>query len=356
MLGRETIPAGEAEAIRRVVEASRAMLAAGDEGPSAAGQHAKHHGCVRAEFVVEPDLPDEYRVGLFREPKTYPAWVRFSNGAEDDDRKPDAHGMAVKLMGVDGPKVLDAERDATTHDFVMVDSPAFFLPDAAEYAEFTAAMLKAKGLQPSLVRSALGFLPGEAARPADPGPALLPPVPARRCSAGPKRSRASGSPTRSTPVLEHHALPLRRRPGDEVHRPSPTSLDARAPGRRAAADYLREAMAAHLATGDVVFEFQVQLQTDERSTPVEDPTVVWDEAVAPPQTVARIRIPAQEFGSRRADGVLREPVVHPLARLPEHRPLGGINRVRKDVYTELSPIRHEWNGVPSREPEPGGVI
>ena len=46
--------------------------------------------------------------------RTRPA-ARFSNGSQDDDEKGDIHGLAIKLMGVGGPKVLDAERDETTH-------------------------------------------------------------------------------------------------------------------------------------------------------------------------------------------------------------------------------------------------
>ena len=138
MLGRETIPAGEAEAIARVVGGERgAARGRPTETPVRRQQHPKHHGCVRAEFVVEPDLPAEYRVGLFREPGRTPPGSASRTGAQDDDRRPDAHGMAVKLMGVEGRKVLDAERDATTHDFVMVDNPAFFIRDAAEYAGFS---------------------------------------------------------------------------------------------------------------------------------------------------------------------------------------------------------------------------
>src|SRR5262249_50680255 len=107
------------QAAHRVVGASRTLLDS-DGRPVRRGQHPKHHACVRARFVVEPSLAPGYRSGLFQPGKVYDAWVRFSNGVQTDDRKPDAHGMAVKLVGVEGPKVLEAEKDATTHDFVMV--------------------------------------------------------------------------------------------------------------------------------------------------------------------------------------------------------------------------------------------
>src|SRR4051794_2482102 len=117
----ETIPAGESDEIQHVVITSRKLLRS-DERPFRRDQHAKAHGCVRAEFLVEPEagFPAQYLVRLFQPGAKYHAWIRFSNGSQRDDRKADAHGMAVKLVGVEGEKVLVAEKDATTHDFVMV--------------------------------------------------------------------------------------------------------------------------------------------------------------------------------------------------------------------------------------------
>src|SRR3954469_24838765 len=73
------------------------------------GQHPKHHGCVAAHFEVLADIPDEYQVGLLATPATYTAYIRLSNGAQIDDTKPDVHGMAIKLTGVPGQKVLETE-------------------------------------------------------------------------------------------------------------------------------------------------------------------------------------------------------------------------------------------------------
>ena len=42
------------------------------------GGNTKTHGIVRAEFIVHDGLPAELRHGIFAEPKTYRAWVRFS--------------------------------------------------------------------------------------------------------------------------------------------------------------------------------------------------------------------------------------------------------------------------------------
>ena len=113
-LGEECVPAGEETAIDQIVAIHRYVQEFSDRKlhPVPRGQHPKQHGCVRADFIVEPDLPETLRHGVFREPRTYRALIRFSNGRQWDDTKPDVHGMAVKLLEVEGEKVLESEQDA----------------------------------------------------------------------------------------------------------------------------------------------------------------------------------------------------------------------------------------------------
>ena len=61
--------------------------------------HPKMHGCVRGEFFVAPDLPADLSIGVFRQTRTFPAWIRFSNqnGTAAPDSKPDIRGVAIKL-------------------------------------------------------------------------------------------------------------------------------------------------------------------------------------------------------------------------------------------------------------------
>ena len=78
--------------------------------------------------------------------------------------------------------------------------------------------------------------------------------------------------------------------------------NGRRTGRKPISDgsnYLEDAMARQLASGEASFDFTVQLQTDPREMPVEDPTIRWKERASPFRKVATIRIPPQEFASRR---------------------------------------------------------
>ena len=61
-----------------------------------------------------------------------------------DDRKGDIHGMAIKLVGVAGEKLLEAEKAEQTQDFVPADHPVFFIRDLADYVPFSEALLEAR--------------------------------------------------------------------------------------------------------------------------------------------------------------------------------------------------------------------
>src|SRR6266850_6476545 len=99
--------------------------------------HVKGHAAVEAEFVVEPNLASEFRVGVFSEPRTFTAWIRFSNSNQDPamDIKGDIRGFAMKIMGVEGEKLLDTQRDASTHDFIFLSTNVFLTKDAKDFYE-----------------------------------------------------------------------------------------------------------------------------------------------------------------------------------------------------------------------------
>ncbi len=107
---------GEAAEIEHVLNVSLGLLDT-EKRPALRGQHPKTLGCVRAEFVIEPDLPEHLRVGVFAEARRFLAVVRFSNGHHSDDRRGDIHGVAIKLLDVDGEKLLPDERAARHSGF-----------------------------------------------------------------------------------------------------------------------------------------------------------------------------------------------------------------------------------------------
>jgi hypothetical protein len=85
--------------------------------------------------------------------------------------------------------------------------------------------------------------------------------------------------------------------------------------------------------------------------PIEDATVAWSEVASPPCGVAKITFPIQDAGNiyRRvyADDVLS---FNSWRALEAHRPLGSINRLKKQVYDASSSFRHQMNHAPRIEP------
>jgi len=114
-------------------------------GVKVRSQHPKAHGVVQAVFQVQ-SVPEAYRVGVFAQAQCFAAWIRFSNGRETDDRKPDVRGMAIKLLGVSGEKLTPDESSDETHDFVLASHPIFFAKDAKHFLQFL-GMKGAQGVE-----------------------------------------------------------------------------------------------------------------------------------------------------------------------------------------------------------------
>tara|TARA_R100000306_G_scaffold58879_1_gene57573 strand:- start:2661 stop:3659 length:999 start_codon:yes stop_codon:yes gene_type:complete len=98
--------------------------------------HPKAHGCLKAEFKVLDDLPKSLSQGVFQSGRSYPAWVRFSNGNPDPDRpdiKGDARGMAVKLLSSPAEADWQSAAQATIQDFILISHPVFFAKAPATY-------------------------------------------------------------------------------------------------------------------------------------------------------------------------------------------------------------------------------
>src|SRR5436309_7965939 len=104
--------------------------------------HSKTVATLKAELIVDPNLPPELRHGVFREPRSYPVWVRYSNSFQTPrkDIKPDICGIALKLMDVPGEKLLESQKDATTQDCAFLSTDVFLTRDTQELYDFIVAV------------------------------------------------------------------------------------------------------------------------------------------------------------------------------------------------------------------------
>ena len=301
------------------------------------GGNTKTHGIVRGEFIIHDNLPAQFRHGIYAKPQSFRAWVRFSGPGPYITPDIDDVGfmsISIKLMGVPGPKLMDEEK--STIDMFGVSPPTFVTPDVKANAQLQVESLKNAQIfyflnfhRPHILDLIMQSLwiktqssPLEAPY-FSCVPYLLGEAQAMQYSVWPKSKRR-------TPIPR---LPLR--PPD---------------------DYLRDAMIASLAEGDIEFDFRIQLQTDPHLMPIENNGVLWPEELSPRVSVATLRLPKQKFDSRAQMEFAKKLSYNPWHTIAEHRPLGNQSRARRRMYETLSRLRHTENAVPHYEPTGGEVF
>jgi hypothetical protein len=301
--------------------------------------HVKGHAAVRAEFIVEQSLPPEFRVGVFKEPRTYPAWIRFSNSNQDPamDIKGDIRGFALKLMGVEGEKLLDTQKEATTQDFIFLSTNLFLTRDARDFYE----LVKCGALNRDKTASDyLGVIRYFVTHPKV-GVGLL--------HALRKFPHLLEMPWFSaTPYLfGERAVKYGLQPWLKTRTELP---------QKPTNNFLRERLKEHLAREGAGFDFMVQFQNDPYREPLEDALVPWKEENTPFLKIASINIPRQSIDTPEQMKFCENLSFNPWRCLPEHRPLGSANRARKAVYLAISEFRRTRNGAPTTEPAPGDSL
>jgi hypothetical protein len=320
----EVVPPSEAQATQMIEAALVTQVrAAAVNAPARRDAHPKAHGCVRAEFRVLDGLPPSLRIGLFTEPRIYQAWIRFSNGFEtpQDDKIGDARGMAVKVMGVE-------LSPSGTQDFLMINNPTLFVRDASDYVAFQAAGTH-------LLRF---FFPS------------WNPFTFRLRELWVMRAIISQTVSNMLNIRYWSVTPY-------LFGGIPCKFSAKPCGPafafndRSTPNFLRDNLAKSLSEAEAAFDFCVQIQTKPEAMPVEDPRIEWREADSPFVPVARITIPPQSFEAPEQVAFCENLSFMPWHGLAAHRPLGGINRVRRSVYETISRLRHGLNGTPREEPK-----
>lgn len=296
----------------------------------ARGAHAKAHACLRAYFDVLQDIRSDYRHGVFSDPgRRYKTWVRFSNGHYDlrtsQDSENDARGMALKLMEIDGQPLEQSDAGNATQDFLMANTPVFFVRNMPDYNYFVAnpENLKAfffPGLNPFNWRIKELFAGKRVLSP--PPASVLDPV------------YYSITPYRLGP----HNIKFAARPCHNRNDAAPVMDE------QAGADFLREQLREELNGAAACFIFRVQAQrADKGGMSLDDATVEWSEQDAPFIPLATITIPQQDFPDPEQAQFCENLSFAPWHALPEHRPLGQLNRLRRHAYPASSGYRHEQN-------------
>jgi hypothetical protein len=262
---------------------------------------------------VLDNLPAERRVGLFGVPRTYRAQVRFANAASASDRERDIRGMSIRVLGVDAPNLTAG---ATVHDFVLNSHPVMMVPDTRAFLELLEAN-EAGGF-----RRAWYFVTH---------PAAL------RIAAA-----ARSQPACHLDVTYWSTTPYLFGPGRAVkYIAVPASATHSAMPKELTDTYLHDAMRDRLAGASASFDVMVQFQTDPRRTPIEDASVEWKTQDSPYLPVARLTIPRQSVDDPGRAAAGEAMAFNPWHCAAEHRPLGSMNRARREIYPAMAAFRGE---------------
>ncbi len=295
--------------------------------------HNKPHVGARAQLIVRADLPVEFRVGIFATARTYDACVRYSNGGPKraNDHRRDVRGLAVKLLGVDGMKVIPGMESARTQDFLFIDAASFLFRTADDFIFFANAGLSPATLVPRMIGrfgffGAISLLRKLAASVSKPVVSM---ATLRLWTAVPTRFGAYAAKFSLTPIASTVAV-------------GPTKGE----------NPLRGDLIARLQAGPVRYQLGAQLFRDETTTPIEDPTIEWREEIAPFVPIAELVVLQQDLLSE--EGAKLEARIETLSFDPWHaceefRPLGEIMRARSAAY-RVSTIGRK------AAPEPEGAL
>ncbi len=295
----------------------RAIQAARPKTPEGPGRalHTKPHVGVVGELRVNP-LQAPLNQGPFATPGTFPLYLRFSNGTfgRQHDGVPDVRGVALKLVGVPGKKLIPGLEDKQTQDLLLIQNKAFGMKGPDEFIKLVRIAVKGKALLVPRLLAAFGLVGGFKLIK---GIASMPKVP----------SMATGTFYTCVP----------HRYGEDACKLSIVPLQPPAPPPAKGYSSLRDDLIARLKTGPLEWSLRVQLFLDEATTPLEDASVEWPEDKSPFREIGRVVIPRQDVTSARGQEI--EALVESLSFDPWHsvealRPLGAVMRARSAAYRE----------------------
>ena len=321
VLGKEYPLPGEEEDIMDMIDTILLYLKKTyPPGKSLRTFHAKMHAFLEAEFIVDTDLPINWRYGFLQTGKSYKAWIRFSNGNTrvTDDRKRDLRGMAIKLLNVPGKMIVSDEQMPQSQDILLVSYPTLMSPDVPGFKKN--------------IRTVCGGFAGLLKFGINPfnWPTLI----------------------RTLRSMEHadnlfnkqywSVAPSRLGTPDQAIKYSvkPTTKPTVIHPDKSHPDFLRDVMQQELQTQAFHFDFLIQFQENAVSMPIENACVEWKSKW---HKVAEIIIPKQMFDTAERKTLGEHARYSPWHSLPEHQPLGGISRARKKVYAAISAFRSQNN-------------
>lgn len=377
----EQIPAGESTKIARIAGQTielqdKRRLLPEQKGKLLRGVHPKSHGCVSAEFKINTDIAKEYQLGLFANPgKKYAAQIRFSNAsvkvAHDlEDGKNGSRGMAIKVYDVTG-KMLLPDGGRKNQDFLMINTPEFAFGDVRSYQFLTDALHASQHgnnadslLSLVIILAKINQTPPPFPIPTEQDLNKLEAFLASNNQQLPEGfnltdlidltstlnivlTRIQAQTVRNPLQIPYfgaatfmfgpnHVMKFSVAPDPSTTQPVFTVP----PGE----NYLSEALTQTMqGSAQINFDFRIQLRDQNadfgpQQRLIENTTTTWDTSdkkeIESYVNVAKLIIRApQQPDSNAAKVACEKLAFNPWHSLAAHQPVGGINRLRKSVYT-----------------------
>lgn len=342
----EVVRKDEVEAIRTLQNAFAGTVneVAESKGHAYRAVHAKGQALLRGSLEVLDGLDVLFAQGLFARSGSYEVLLRWSSPPVEPlpDGISTPRAVALKVLDVPGER-LDPSRPSRSQDFLMVNASAFALPDPQSLLPATALLAastrrfetgkKAFSAVMRTVEGAIEALGGMS-------------VKLKGIGGEPQRHPLGETYYTQTPFLygpymaKFALAPV-----------SPALLALAGAPLDNGDDAQRAALAAHFAQEGGEWELRVQLCTDLDAMPIEDAAVEWPEALSPYVAVARLKVGPQRSWDAAASPRFEDGLAFdPWNCVAAHRPLGAINRARREVMAVSREVRSNLNRCPIHEP------
>lgn len=344
--GVEIVRKDEVEAIRTLQNAfaTSTYRLAEARGHACRAVHAKGHALLRGSLTILDGLPAQYAQGLFAQAGRYAVLLRWSSppAGQLPDSVSTPRAVALKVQDVPGER-LDATRPGRSQDFLLVNAPAFALPDPQSLLPATALLpASAEGLEAGKKAFSAVLRGVEGAIEALGGMS----VKIKGVGGEPQHHPLGETYFSQTPFLYgRHMAKFALAPVSG----SLLALYGAPLGNED--DAQREALQAFFAGQCGEWELRVQLCTDLEKMPIEDASREWPQELSPYVAVARLTVAPQDSWDPVASPKLEdETAFDPWNCVAAHRPLGAINRARREVMKVSREVRAEFNRCPIHEP------
>ncbi|WP_174300803.1 catalase family protein [Caulobacter sp. S45] len=345
----EEVPHDEAETTQHLIDTMRKVseTTLRDEGQPIRSVHAKSHALLQGELEVLDGLSPSLAQGLFARPGRYCVVLRFSTIPGDllDDSVSTPRGVAMKVVGVEGPRLPGSE-GAASQNFVLVNGPAFGAPNPKAFLANLKLLAGTTDKAPGFKKAVSGALQGvQAVIVAVTGE----PSPMVATLGGQLETHILGDTFYSQTPFRWggYVAKVRLKPAS----PELTALTDKHIKINGVPNALREACLDFFRTTGAVWEFQVQLRTDRKTMPIEDASKVWPDGESHYLTVGLVRTkPQTAWSEARSQAVDKGLSFSPWHGLAAHQPLGGVNRSRRPAYEMGRNFRAEHGARAITEP------